>query len=80
LVEERVPGYAAFFDIVVDLREGPGIEGVELEEPGGVDFEGLKGGAGGTLRCTTAGDDGLDVEITVCTAGGLDLTDGEYNG
>ena len=73
LVEEHVARDAVLGDVVVDLGEGPGEEGVELEEAGGVALEGLEGGAGGALGGSSAGDDGLDVEVGVGAAGGFDL-------
>jgi len=71
--QECVSGYVVFVYVGLDLGEGPGEKGIELEHASGVDFEGLERSPICTLGSPTSCDDGTNAVFVVCSVSGLDL-------
>lgn len=69
----RSTSYSLLVNVVLDLLERPGNEGVDLDQATLVDLDDLEVGTVGTLATPAAGDDGTHTEVGVRTSSGLNL-------
>lgn len=73
LIEQLVVGDFVLLHVPFDEVEVPCKEGVDFDETGAIDLEGLEVGSVGTLGRSPAGNDGFHTKLFVSTTSGLNL-------